>query len=87
MDQLDAHILSQIANGDVARVIFRKDPEAADLLVADVDVGGVVWTVNEDFSGWPAVLLKLESLDGFPADWRERAAGLNGADEWMAWAA
>lgn len=85
MDQLDAHILSQIVNGEIASVILRKDQEAADLLIADIEVAGIAWTVNEDFSGWPAVVVRLEALDGFPEDWRARAARLSGAEEWTAW--
>lgn len=87
MDQLDAHILSQIVNGDIASVTFRKDKDAADLLIADIEVAGMVWTVNEDFAGWPAIIVRLEALDGFPADWRERAAELSGAEDWTAWEA
>lgn len=86
MDQLDAHILNQILSGEIDRVSFRKDEAAADLLIADIDIAGQTWTINEDFSGWPQVTGRLEELDGFPADWRQRGAGLDG-ETWEAWTA
>lgn len=87
MDQLDAHILSQIVDGDIDFVTFRKDAEAADLLIADIEVAGQIWTLNEDFSGWPQVIARLEALDGFPESWRARAAELSGDARWEAWGA
>lgn len=85
MDQLDAHILGQILAGPIGRVSFRKDADAADLLIADIAVSGQIWTINEDFSGWPQVVEALEELDEFPTDWRERAAGLGDGERWEAW--
>ncbi len=87
MDPLDAHILNQIARGEIDSVEFRKDSEAADLLIVDIAIAGQIWTLNEDFSGWPGVVTRLESLEGFPADWRARAAGLSGDERWEAWRA
>ncbi len=85
MDPLDAHILSQIVSGEIDRVEFRKDAEAADLLIVDIDIAGTTWTLNEDFSGWPGVVTRLEALEGFPADWRAQASGLSGDERWEAW--
>lgn len=63
-------VLAHLPLSEIDRVVFyKRDELTTDLICCDVDVHGLVWTFNEEASGWTDLTAHLSRLPGFRTDW------------------